>query len=118
MNCNESNKMNLNLLSKTAVLVAVGLAGCSQTSTSNQEVSLTQAPSQSAKVPTPAEQACLAAVSKQTNNGEVALLSSEFSEAGTSVKIGVGSQRAPWNCIAYADGSTAEIRSLVDEGSL
>jgi len=56
--------------------------------------------------PTPAEQACLAAVSNTTNNGEVAVLSSEFSQAGTLVMIGVGPQRAPWKCIAYSDGST------------
>ena len=110
----------MNLATRAFLLATIGpgIAGCSQTTGNNQEVSLTQPPSQSAQAPTPAEQACLAAVSKETNNGEVAVLSSQFSQAGTSVTIGVGPQRAPWNCIAYADGSTADIRSLVDEGSL
>lgn len=59
--------------------------------------------------PSPAEQACLAAVSQSTGNGDVMVLSSEFSEAGTLVRVGVGQDRAPWKCIAYSDGSTAGI---------
>ena len=66
----------------------------------------------------PAEQACLAAVSATTNNGDVALLSSSFSQAGTEVIVGVGPDRAQWRCIAYSDGSTDGIMSLTDEGSL
>ncbi len=91
--------------------VAVGLAGCVET---------TQSPSVAAPstTPSPAEQACLAAVSNATNNGDVSVLSSEFSQAGTDVKIGVGPSRAPWRCIAYSDGSTAGIESLTNEGSL
>ena len=64
------------------------------------------------------EQACLAAVSRTTNNGDVTVLSSEFSQAGTSVTVGVGPNRAPWKCIAYGDGTTGEIMSLTDEGAL
>jgi hypothetical protein len=48
----------------------------------------------------------------------VTVLGSEFSQAGTQVRIGVGPQRAPWNCIAYSDGSTAGIESLTNEGTL
>ncbi len=68
--------------------------------------------------PGPAEQACLAAVSRTTNNGDVALISSSFSQAGTQVIVGVGPQRAQWSCIAYSDGSTDGITSLTDEGFL
>jgi hypothetical protein len=64
------------------------------------------------------EQACLAAVSRTTSNGDVSVLSSEFSQAGTSVTVGVGPDRAPWKCIAYGDGTTGEIMSLTDEGAL
>jgi hypothetical protein len=71
-----------------------------------------------AAAPGPAEQACLAAVSGTTNNGDVALLSSSFSQAGTEVIVGVGPDRAQWRCIAYSDGSTGGIMSLTDEGSL
>ena len=67
--------------------------------------------------PTPADQACLNAVARSTGNSEVRLLSSEFSEAGTLVTVGVGPDAAPWECIAYSDGTTAGIMSLTDEGS-
>ena len=100
------------------ITAGAAIAGCSQTSNSSQEVSLTQPPSESVQAPSAAEQACLAAVSNQTNNSDVVALSSQFSEAGTNVMVGVGPQRAPWNCIAYSDGSTAEVRSLTNEGSL
>ena len=68
--------------------------------------------------PTAAEQACLRDVTATTNNPDVALLGSEFSEAGTLVRVGVGPDRAPWQCIAYSDGTTDGIMSLTDEGFL
>ena len=68
--------------------------------------------------PTPEDQTCLNAVAQSTGNSEVRLLSSEFSEAGTLVKVGVGPDAAPWQCIAYSDGATDGIMSLTNEGSL
>ena len=72
----------------------------------------------SSSMPTEAEQACLRDVTRTTNNGDVVLLSSEFSQAGTQVIVGVGPQRARWSCIAYSDGTTAGITSLTNEGAL
>lgn len=63
-------------------------------------------------------QACLAAVRAETGNSQVAVGSSEFSEAGTRVIVVVGPQRAAWECIAYRDGSTTRPMSLTDEGAL
>ncbi len=83
------------------------LAACDETSTSSASAE-----------PTPAQQACLRDVAKTTNNSQVVVLSSAFSEAGTQVTVGVGEDRAPWNCIAYTDGSTAGIEFLGDEGAL
>ena len=68
----------------------------------------------SSSSPTPEDQACLTAVAQETGNSEVRLLSSEFSEAGTLVKVGVGPDSAPWQCIAYADGATDGIMSLTN----
>ncbi|MDK3074690.1 hypothetical protein QO034_16485 [Sedimentitalea sp. JM2-8] len=68
--------------------------------------------------PSTAEQACLRDVTVATNNPDVVLLGSEFSEAGTLVRVGVGENQAPWQCIAYNDGTTAGIQSLTDEGML
>lgn len=68
--------------------------------------------------PTLAEQGCLRDVTRQTNNPDVVMLSSSFSQAGTEVIVGVGEQRARWRCIGYSDGTTAGIESLTDEGAL
>lgn len=62
--------------------------------------------------PTAAEQACLRDVTAVTNNPDVVLLGSEFSEAGTQVLVGVGESRAAWKCIAYSDGTTAGIEFM------
>jgi hypothetical protein len=77
-------------------------------------------PSAEAAAGTPnlAEQACLRDVTRTTNNPDVVLISSSFSEAGTEVIVGVGPERARWRCIGYKDGSTAGITSLTNEGSL
>ncbi|MEX5727883.1 hypothetical protein Ga0609869_001236 [Rhodovulum iodosum] len=64
------------------------------------------------------EQACLAAVVREASNPDVTVISSQESEAGTTVRIGVGAGRAPWQCLAYPDGTTGEVMSLVDEGAL
>lgn len=74
--------------------------------------------STSSSAPTLAQQACLRDVTQVTNNGDVVLLSSEFSQAGTQVIVGVGPNRARWSCIAYEDGTTAAITSLTNEGTL
>jgi hypothetical protein len=92
-----------------AAAAAFALAGCDDTADMG-------APQASA--PTAQEQACLAAVSNETNNGDVAVLSSEFSEANTSVMIGVGANRAPWRCLVSNDGVVAEVMSMTDEGAL
>ncbi len=69
------------------------------------------APAASQRMPTKNEQACLAAVSRETNNGDVILLGSEASQASDFVRIGVGAQRAPWKCLVK-DGKVAEVSSL------
>ena len=84
----------------------LGLAAC---------VEGTGAPS---GMPTSAERACLRDVTVQTNNPDVLLLDSTFSQAGTEVIVGVGEQRARWRCIAYSDGTAAGIMSLTNEGLL
>ena len=74
--------------------------------------------SSQAAAPSLAEQGCLRDVTQVTNNPDVVLLSSVFSQAGTEVIVGVGPNRAAWSCIGYSDGSTADITSLTNEGTL
>lgn len=87
-------------------LALTALAGCVETTPA------------SSRMPTPEEQACLRDVTQTTNNPDVILLGSSFSQAGTEVIVGVGPQSAEWRCIAYSDGSTGGIMSLTDEGAL
>ena len=66
-----------------------------------------------------AEQACLRDVRNMTNNPQVVVIASNPHQAGGKyVTVGVGPDRAPWQCIGYEDGATAEIMSLVDEGRM
>lgn len=104
-----------NPLQRTAFVCSVViLAGCVSTS----EQPSMSGDSASSRMPTPAEQACLRDVTRATNNPDVVLLDSSFSQAGTEVIVGVGPQRARWRCIAYSDGTTAGIMSMTDEGGI
>ncbi|PUB09968.1 hypothetical protein [Yoonia sediminilitoris] len=85
------------------------LSGCVEESAGNAS---------SGGIPSVAEQACLRDVTGVTNNADVVLLGSTFSQAGTEVIVGVGPQRARWSCIGYSDGTTAGITSLTNEGTL
>jgi hypothetical protein len=93
--------MTLSLAARIAgfAVIGLGLAGCVE-----------ETATMATGAPTPAQQACLAAVSNAANNGDVAVLSSLGSEAGTQVTVGVGPTRASWNCIAYSDGTTAGVQ--------
>ncbi|WP_436637828.1 hypothetical protein [Microbaculum sp. FT89] len=62
--------------------------------------------------------ACLAAVRQETGEADVAVLSTEFSEANSLVMIGVGAQRAPWKCLVSNDGQVAGVSFAGDEGKL
>ncbi len=94
-------------------LAVTALAGCTASTGGS-----TSGGGSSGGTPSQAEQACLRDVTRTTNNPDVVLLDSTFSQAGTEVIVGVGPQRARWRCIAYRDGTTAGITSLTDEGSL
>lgn len=90
------------------VASAAALAACVETDGGGAEMSGSSA----------ANSACLGAVRAETGNADVSVLSSSYSEAGTEVIVGVGPQRARWQCIAYRDGSTTRPMSLTNEGSL
>jgi hypothetical protein len=77
-----------------------------------------QAAAAATGAPSKQEQACLAAVSNQANNGEVTVLSSEFSQANSVVMVGVGSQRAPWRCLVSNSGVVQEVMFAGSEGRL
>ena len=81
-----------------------------------QEPAASGAMAGSSDVSDAAINACLAAVTKETNESDVATLSTEFSEANSMVMVGVGAQRAPWKCLVSNDGTVQEISFTGDEG--
>ena len=93
-------------------LIALGLAtaALSACNVADAEVAVSQMPSMQ-------EQACLAAVSRETNNGEVVVLDTNSSEANNTVIVGVGKDKAKWRCLVK-NGRVAEVMSLTDEGAL
>ena len=97
------------ILSYTAKGGANGI--CQVTSTSGAGSS-----SSASGTPSKDEQACLAAVSRETNNGDATILRSDTSEANNMVIVGVGQQRAQWKCLSK-NGKVAEVMSLTDEGA-
>lgn len=65
-----------------------------------------------ARAPSIDAQACLRAVTQQSNNPDVVLLSEEYSEANTLVMVGVGPNKAPWKCLSKR-GRVAEVMSIL-----
>ena len=61
--------------------------------------------------------ACVGAVDAETD-GDVVVLSTEFSEANSMVMVGVGANQAPWKCLVSNDGQVAEVSFAGDEGAL
>ncbi len=104
-----------------AISAAILLAACTETgrqapATSTPAVAA-PTPAASQRMPSKNEQACLAAVSRETSNGDVILLGTEESQANDFVRIGVGPQRAPWKCLVK-DGRVAEVSSMKPDGKL
>lgn len=61
--------------------------------------------------------ACKKAVKRKTNNKEVTVLEATSSEANNQVIIGVGTDKAKWQCLVKK-GTVVEVMSLTDEGAL
>lgn len=92
-------------------IAGLALAACSETT---GDPSASSAPLRTGS--SADESACLNAVARETGN-TVTVISSDFSQAGTVVTIGVGSQRAPWRCL-ISRGVVQEVTSLTNEGYL
>lgn len=76
------------------------------------------APATGSEVSQVAIDACLAAVKAQTSEADLAVLSTEFSEANSLVMVGVGANRAPWKCLVSNDGQVQEASFTGSEGNL
>ena len=120
------------LLTIISLALMLGLSGCSDKGGQEQatapEATESKQAETSAKAPEPKPQetvkdtetitneACLAAVKKETGESNVAVLMNEYSEANTLVQIGVGSNRAPWKCLVSNNGNVAEVSFMGTDG--
>ena len=71
----------------------------------------------SSDVPKKDRKACLAAVTDKTKNSAVEVLESRSAEANNTVIVGVGADKAKWQCLVK-DGKVAGVMSLAGEGAL
>ena len=120
------------LLGIFSIALMLGLSACADKGSEEQASAPAATPSKqaepAAKAPEPKPQetardtetitneACLAAVRKETNESNVVVLMNEFSEANTLVQIGVGPSRAPWKCLVSNDGKVAEVSFMGTDG--
>lgn len=102
------------------ICLAIGLlSGCtSDGSLQRPPTTAAVQPMMDESVPQVARSACLAAVSKTANNGDVQIIEMIFSEANSQVTVGVGPTRAPWRCLVSSKGVVANVMSMTNEGSL
>jgi len=101
------------------MLVAAPLlmAGCSTDSGSPAPVAA-PAPMMDQSVPQVARTACLREVARTTNTQQGVILEMLYSEANSQVIVGVGPERARWQCTVSNGGGVAGVMSLTDEGRL
>lgn len=104
---------------RTILLPAIAFAaltGCVETSP--MEVT-TIAPTAADRA-TPAYQACVSAIARQTGNrtADVSVFNYLFSEAGTQVEATIPGATAPWSCLASNDGTVQQVMFTGSEGSL
>jgi curli biogenesis system outer membrane secretion channel CsgG len=102
------------LLIPTLALAA--LTGCVETT---DTAATTLAPTAADRA-TPAYQACVSAIARETGNrtADVSVFNYLFSEAGTQVEATIPGANAPWRCLAANDGTVEEVMFTGSEGSL
>ena len=101
-----------------AVVFALAFAGGCTTDSSNPQQRTASPAVMDESVPQVARDACLREVRRTTNNPDLSRLEMLYSEANSQLKIGVGPNRAPWQCTVSNSGIVANVMSLTDEGAL
>ena len=100
-----------------ALAGALVVCGCTGDTSSNPPLAATPA-LMDQSVPQIARDACLREVQRTTNNPDQIITEMLYSEANSQVTIGVGPERAPWQCTVSNSGIVARVMSMTDEGAL
>jgi hypothetical protein len=104
----------MNQLAKIAALsvVTLSLGACAGDEKMSRAAPAAKAPSTHAPA-NAAETACTKAVAKQMGGGvsanDIWVISSEFSQAGTSVTVHAPSADAPWACVVDRKGNVSRV---------
>ena len=95
-----------------AALATLALSACVEEGTTRSEP-VASAPAATHPPANQAERNCVAAIARELGGSVSAsdlwVISSEFSQAGTSVSVHVPSAEAPWACVVDRDGSVSRV---------
>ena len=84
-----------------ATLCLLSLAACEEAMTTTSEVDT--------GLPDPAVAACMSAVAQRTGVGIVAPMEISGGLSGKTVSLGVGEERAPWECRVDQSGTVVAV---------
>lgn len=101
----------------TLLLGPVLIASCT-TDDGNAPSTMSAPALMDASVPQVARDACLREVRRTTGNPDQSIIEMIYSEANSQVTVGVGPDRAPWQCTVSNSGVVAQVMSMTDEGVL
>jgi hypothetical protein len=101
-----------------AALVAFAIASGYATISHGQQAPSSAPAVMDESVPQVARDACLSEVRRTTNNPDLTIIEMLYSEANSQAKVGVGPDRAPWQCLVSNSGVVVEVMSITDEGAL
>ena len=95
-----------------AALATLALSACVEEGTTRSEP-VASAPAQTHSPANQAERNCVAAIARELGGTvsarDLRVISSEFSQAGTSVSVHVPTAEAPWACVVDRDGSVSSV---------
>jgi hypothetical protein len=96
-----------------AALATLTLSACVEDQQMTRSEPVAAAPAATHPPANQAERNCVAAIARELGGtvsaSDLQVISSEFSQAGTSVTVHVPTAEAPWACVADRDGSVSRV---------
>jgi hypothetical protein len=103
---------HLSTITAAALLATLALSACVEEGTT-RSAPVASAPAATHPPANQAERNCVAAIARELGGSVSAsdlwVISSEFSQAGTSVSVHVPTAEAPWACVVDRDGSVSRV---------
>jgi ABC-type sugar transport system substrate-binding protein len=109
----ETKPMKYLSTSTAAALATLALSACVENQQMTRSEPVAAAPAQTRPPANQAERNCVKAIARELGGtvsaNDLWVISSEFSQAGTSVRVHVPSAEAPWACVVDRDGSVSRV---------